>query len=56
MIAHTAGPMNGERRDPDDVEARRSKARANARLLALLALAFYVGFILLGLVKGIFPA
>jgi hypothetical protein len=36
-------------------ENRRWRARKNALLLALLAAAFYVGFIAFGLLRGIFP-
>ncbi|HEX6995805.1 MAG TPA: hypothetical protein VF339_16860 [Gammaproteobacteria bacterium] len=35
-------------------DERRARARRNAVLLALLAAAFYVGFILLGAVRGFF--
>ena len=36
-------------------EKGRARARRNALLLALLAAAFYVGFIAFGLLRGIFP-
>jgi len=38
----------------DDVAERRARARRNAVLLALLAVAFYVGFLLLGALRGFF--
>jgi len=49
---------NDEQR-PDEtrgggVDERRARARRNAVLLALLAAAFYVGFLLLGSLRGIF--
>ncbi|MFO7286571.1 MAG: hypothetical protein C0P79_006930 [Gammaproteobacteria bacterium] len=45
-----------ERGDGDEqVDERRKRARRNALLLGLVAAAVYVGYILLGLVKGIFP-
>lgn len=58
-MTYAMAPENGsdERRrvDPRDDGERRARARRNALLLALLAGAFYVGFIVLGLLKGIFP-
>ncbi len=46
---------DGQRpRDDAGVEERRARARRTAVLLALLAAAFYVGFIVLGAVKGFF--
>jgi hypothetical protein len=55
-MSYAMAPANGsdERRDEGN-DQRRARARRNALLLGLLAAGFYVGFILLGALKGIFP-
>ena len=44
-----------ERNEREDLEERRARARRHALLLGLVVAAIYVGYLLLGLVKGIFP-
>jgi len=56
-LVMTPASEDGDRRErPDEsLDERRSRARRNALLLALVAAAIYVGYILYGLLKGIFP-
>ena len=59
-MSYAMAPAHGsdeQRRDEtpgDGVDERRARARRNAVLLALLAVAFYVGFLLLGALRGLF--
>jgi|GEM_PF-2069024 len=57
-MSYVMAPAHGndERRpgEAPGADERRARARRNAVLLAVLAAAFYVGFIVLGAVKGLF--
>ena len=55
-MSYVMAPANGsDHRGEGGGDERRSRARRNALLLGLLAAALYVGFIVFGAVKGIFP-
>jgi hypothetical protein len=58
MSGAMAPASNGKERPQrldQGTEARRSRARRNALLLALVAAGLYLGFILFGSVIGVFP-
>ena len=52
--AHGNDEQRPEETRGEGLDERRARARRNALLLALLAAAFYVGFLLLGSLRGIF--
>jgi len=55
MARPTSDDEHGRSAESRRTERGRARARRNALLLALLAAAFYVGFIAFGLLRGIFP-